>query len=67
MNTETDMPIYMTVAQVAAILACSPKTIRILIAEKSLPASRVGSGRKKAPYRISREDLKAYMNGNRTM
>ena len=67
MNTETEMPFFMTVAQVAQILACSQKTVRKLIAYAILPASRVGAGRQKSPFRISRDDLMAYMKGTRTM
>lgn len=67
MNTETEMPFFMTVAQVAHILGCSPKTVRKLVNYQILPASRVGVGQQKSPYRISRDDLMAYMKGNKTM
>lgn len=42
MKTWEDMPIFMTVKQVAALFNVSPKSIYELVARKAIPHKRVG-------------------------
>lgn len=47
---------YLTIAQAAAILGCSPKQVRRLIDAGRIPAIDVGVGRQRS-YRLKRADL----------
>ena len=47
---------YLTVAQAAAVLNCSPKQVRRLIKAGRIPAIDVGTGRQ-GSYRIRRADI----------
>lgn len=51
-----------TTDEVAEILKMKVTTIRALIRDKKLPAIKIGT-----EYRISEEDLKNFLNENRTM
>jgi len=54
-------PRYLSLAQAAAMLAISPRTIRRLVAEGHLPASRVTT-KPGASVRVSEADVLALLH-----
>lgn len=51
---------YLTTAEVAAALRCSPEHVGNLIRRKKLPGQNLGS---RAGYRVHRDDLDAFVRG----
>ena len=57
------IPRQLSVAQVSAKLQCAKSTVRKLVADGSLRASRIGS----RAIRISEADLQAYLDSRANM